>query len=406
MNHSILEKLKGVRVKDLAGLFLFLLAILPAKILKSRRPHLWLLCEYGPEARDNAYWLFAYLRKEQPQVDAVYAIDKDSPDLERVKPLGEVVRYGSLKHWIYYLAAEANISSQKGGKPNAAVCYLLEVVTGLLKNRRIFLQHGVIMNDLPYLHYDKAKLSMFMTSTRPEYAFINGTFGYPQGTVVLTGLARYDGLYDTSDGTTIAVMPTWREWLYVPDGMRRTEGTEDFTKTLFYRIWSELLARLLDLAEKYGKRVALCLHRNMQQYNSYFQALDPRLTIVDLETGDVQNVLREAALLVSDYSSVAIDFAFLRKPLCYYQADRDQFRERHLPTGYFDYEKDGFGPVFTKADEVLAWVEDRMNEGISMEDLYTARADAFFAFGPGGYCERNYLAIIGKQKGTDYGQNG
>ena len=36
MNHSILEKLKGVRVKDLAGLLLFLLAILPAKILKSR----------------------------------------------------------------------------------------------------------------------------------------------------------------------------------------------------------------------------------------------------------------------------------------------------------------------------------------------------------------------------------
>ena len=88
---------------------------------------MWLVCEEYNEARDNGYWLYKYIRKAHPEQDVVYAINKESVDYEKIKNLGEVIQYGSIKHWAYYLAASINISSQKGGKPNAAVCYLLEV---------------------------------------------------------------------------------------------------------------------------------------------------------------------------------------------------------------------------------------------------------------------------------------
>ncbi len=52
---------------------------------------------------------------------------KNSVDYENVKKTGKTVKYGSFAHWILYLTAKVNISSQKGGKPNYAVCYLLEV---------------------------------------------------------------------------------------------------------------------------------------------------------------------------------------------------------------------------------------------------------------------------------------
>ena len=197
MNKSFFEKLAGVRVKDLLSLILCLAAWPLSLWCRARRPHIWLVCEYGPEARDNGYWLYRYLRLEHPEIDAVYAVNRDSVDRERVTALGPVVDYGSLRHWILYLAAEVNISSQKGGKPNAAVCYLLEVVTGILKNRRVFLQHGIIKDDLPFLHREKTNLSMFVTSTQREFDFVNGTFGYDPGVVVLTGLARYDNLVDS-----------------------------------------------------------------------------------------------------------------------------------------------------------------------------------------------------------------
>lgn len=393
MDKSILEKLLTIKWKDICSVFLFLVAFPLSFFYKRRRKHLWLLCEYGPEARDNAYYLYKYLREEHPEIDAVYALNEGSIDMKRVTSIGEVVYYGTLKHWIYYLSAEVNISSQKGGKPNAAVCYVLEVLLGILKNTRVFLQHGIIKDDLPFLHYDKTKLSLFMCSTQKEYDFVNGTFGYPEGVVVLTGLCRYDNLRDISDGTKIAIMPTWREWLYNTHEMEAIENTTDFTETQFYKMWAVLIKDLLTTYKSSGLKIVVCLHRNMQQYNEYFQKISDELQIVNLENGDVIDVLKEAACLISDYSSVAIDFAYLQKPLAYYQADYEQFRRNHLPEGYFDYERDGFGRVCYKKEEVLNWLEGRIQQNFSQEEMYKKRVDNFFTFHDYHYCERNYLAI-------------
>lgn len=393
MDKSILEKLLTIKWKDICSVFFFLVALPISIFYKRRRKHLWLLCEYGPEARDNAYYLYKYLREEHPEVDAVYALNKGSIDMKRVTSIGEVVYYGTLKHWIYYLSAEVNISSQKGGKPNAAVCYVLEVLLGILKNTRVFLQHGIIKDDLPFLHYDKTKLSLFMCSTQKEYDFVNGTFGYPEGIVVLTGLCRYDNLRDISDGTKIAIMPTWREWLYNTHEMEAIENTTDFTETQFYKMWAALIKDLLTTYKSSEFKIVVCLHRNMQQYNEYFQKISDELQIVNLENGDVIDVLKEAACLISDYSSVAIDFAYLQKPLAYYQADYEQFRRNHLPEGYFDYERDGFGRVCYKKEEVLNWLEGRIQQNFSQEEMYKKRVDNFFTFHDYHYCERNYLAI-------------
>lgn len=393
MDKSLLEKLLTIKWKDICSIFLFLCAVPIAFFYKRYRKHIWLLCEYGPEARDNAFYLYKYLREEHPEVDAVYALNRDSIDMNRVKDIGEVVHYGTLKHWIYYLSAEVNISSQKGGKPNAAVCYMLEVVLGILKNTRVFLQHGIIKDDLPFLHYDKTKMSMFMCSTQSEYDFVNGTFGYPEGSVVLTGLCRYDNLRDVSDGTKIAIMPTWREWLYNTHEMESVEHTKEFTETQFYRMWSALIHDLLHSYENSNLKIVVCLHRNMQQYNEYFERISDKLEIINLENGDVIDVLKEAACMISDYSSVAIDFAYLRKPLAYYQADYEQFRRNHLPEGYFDYERDGFGKVCYNKKDVLEWLEARRQDNFSQEKMYQERVEKFFTFHDYHYCERNYNAI-------------
>ena len=157
MKQNFFAKLQFVKARDILHLLYFICALPISWGLRSFRNDIWLICEYEKEARDNGFYLFKYLRESHKELDLVYAIDKNCKDYEKVKDLGEVIQYGSLKHWVYYLAAKVNISSQKGGKPNAAVCYLLEVY-GILKNVRVFLQHGVIMNDLPYLYYKRTKI--------------------------------------------------------------------------------------------------------------------------------------------------------------------------------------------------------------------------------------------------------
>ena len=74
------SKVKNVSYKDLIHFLLFAAALIPAWILKHKRPHLWLVCEYGKEARDNGFWFYKYVCENHPEQDVVYAIEKSSED--------------------------------------------------------------------------------------------------------------------------------------------------------------------------------------------------------------------------------------------------------------------------------------------------------------------------------------
>ena len=104
MEQTFLEKLKRVKPGDLLHIIKFILAFPIAVVYRLFRRDLWLLCDTENECRDNGFWLYKYLR-ENTSEDAVYAINRKSPDYARVKDMGPVIQYGSFRHWIYYLAA-------------------------------------------------------------------------------------------------------------------------------------------------------------------------------------------------------------------------------------------------------------------------------------------------------------
>ena len=118
---KFLKKLKSVSFRDYANIILFFLAIIPACFLKRKRKNLWLVCEYGQEARDNGYWFFRYMREQHPEQDIVYAIDFQSKDYEKVKNIGECVPYGTFKHWIYYLCAESVLIKEENRMQRYAI---------------------------------------------------------------------------------------------------------------------------------------------------------------------------------------------------------------------------------------------------------------------------------------------
>lgn len=395
MNESFLQKLSRVRLKDIGHIFLFLLAIIPAIILKKFRPNIWLICDNKNEARDNGYWFFKHLIEKHPYIDAVYAINKKSKDYFRVANLGEVIEYGSLHHWIYYLSASLNISSQKYGKPNAAVCYFLEVTIGILKNKRVFLQHGVICNDLPFLHYKKAKYFIFCCGAYPEYEFVRKTFGYPSKSIKYTGLCRFDNLHGkNTDKQLVLIMPTWRMWLE-REGYKK--GREAFISSNYYNSWNSLLnsRKLFDLLERYNKRAVFCMHRNMHEFEAFFTSGAKKyIETLKWQDANIPDLIKKAGILVTDYSSVSMDFAYMKKPLVYYQFDREDFTRSHLPTGYFDYERDGFGPVCKNENSLITELEHIFQNDCTINQHYIDRIEKFFLLYDSNNCERTYQAII------------
>lgn len=397
MNKSFFQRLQKVKIKDLLNIFSFLLAVIPSIIYKYTHKPFWLICDYENEARDNGYYFFEYMRKKHPEVKTVYAINKKSPDYNRVKTLGQVVHYGSFMHWILYLAAEMNISSQKGGKPNAAVCYMLEVY-GILKNKRVFLQHGIIKDDLPYIHYKNAKFSMFTVSTKQEFDYVQETFGYPDGIIKQVGLCRFDDLINTSKGDTILVMPTWRQWIANSDSKTTNiEDISDFTNTQYFKYWMNFLTsdELNTILHKYDKKLIFYPHRNMQQYlDNFKQVKDENIVIAGWPEYDVHDLLKSCALLITDYSSVAMDFAYLNKPIIYYQFDYKTFRENHMEEGYFNYETDAFGPICYNENDLITNLDNFIKCNFKTNDMYQSRINAFFDMKDNLNCERTYNEIL------------
>ncbi len=398
MEETFFQKLQRVKPGDIGHIFLFIFALPISFVYRLFRKDLWLICDNKNEARDNGFYLFRYIRQNYPEQDVVYAINKHSPDCAKVKSLGRVVNYGSFLHWILYLAAKKNISSQKGGKPDAAVCYFLEV-NRILKNTRIFLQHGIIKDDMPWLYYENTMMRMFVCSTQREWEYVSEKYGYPDGYVKKLGICRLDGLHDIKiRENQILLMPTWRSWIATPTSASYDiEDISDFTSTEYFRGWNEFLSseRLHDILAENNLKLVFYPHRDMQPFLKYFNINDDNITVAKWPEYDVQQLLKESAYLITDYSSIAMDFAYMKKRLMYYQFDYEDFRKGQYPEGYFSYEDDGFGPVCYSLSDALSEIETAVKEKFANKEKYLKMHDEFFDLYDKNNCERNYRAIKG-----------
>jgi CDP-glycerol glycerophosphotransferase (TagB/SpsB family) len=88
-----------------------------------------------------------------------------------------------------------------------------------------------------------------------------------------------------------------------------------------------------------------------------------------------------------------MDVACQKKPVVSYQFDRETFRKGHLPAGYFDYARDGFGPVTETVPEALSALKETIGHECRMEPPYGERVDRFFTLRDANASERTTEAI-------------
>ena len=391
---TIRKRWVDVTWADIGHIVLFVCALPCVYFFKKKHPDFWLICDSKKEARDNGFALFRYVRESHPEQEVYFAVGKDSLDWAKVAAVGPVVPYGSFKHWVYYLAAAQNISSQKGGKPNAAVCYALEV-GGLLKNSRVFLQHGVTKDDMPWLYYNATRFSLFVCAAQPEYEFIKQKFGYPSGAVQLIGFSRFDQLHqDITDKHFILVMPTWRNWFYLKSN--NADGqVEAVEGSAYLRTWQAFLddPTLHQILEKYDLNLLFYPHRDMQPYVHLFSTCHTRITIGNQKEYDVQTLLRRAQLLITDYSSVFFDMIYMKKPILFYQFDEQEFRSRQYSKGYFDYAANPFSCRHTSLAGVLKELEQYAANGFKVSADFLTAHKTYFPLYDTNNCERTYQVI-------------
>ncbi|EMY35242.1 CDP-glycerol glycerophosphotransferase [Arthrobacter crystallopoietes BAB-32] len=333
----------------------------------------WLVGERPYKAQDTGLHFFRYLRTKHPEIDAYYVIDPKSPERRNLDGLGNVVAFGSRHHFDLALRAERFIGSHH---PDFLYPTWMPQFRRAAGGIKVFLQHGVMGTKWMVPNYGKKApgfdTDLFIVSSEREKEYIVDDFGYPAKDVVVTGLSRFDALFAGDvevKKNQILVIPTWRDWLFLP---------ELFTESEYFQTWSGLLhdERLRTLATEHNAEIVFCLHPNMQQYRSYFA--DAPARVISQGEIDVQHLLKESAVLVTDYSSVGFDFSFLDKPVHYFQFDRERFLG---PKGsHLDLDAELPGRISFNAQALLAGLEQTLDSGCTVPDEYVRRSRRFLKF--------------------------
>ena len=108
----------------------------------------------------------------------------------------------------------------------------------------------------------------------------------------------------------------------------------------------------------------------LQKYLHHFQSGSARIILADFDHFDVQTLLKESKLLVTDYSSVFFDFAYMQKASIYYQFDSADFHGKHYQKGYFNYREMGFGPVVETEDLLIKCIIENAKESFKIDDIF------------------------------------
>lgn len=359
---------------------LYIYYFLYCKLKKINNSDVWLLSERGTDARDNAYHLYKYLKNNHKEIKIKYVIDKNSVDSKKIND-EDIINYGSKEHFILFITAGKLISTHiMGFSPDMSLFWRLNKIN-LLKvhGKKIMLQHGITQNYIEILNAKNSKLDLFICGAYQEYKFILEKFGYTKDIAKYTGFARYDNLKNRKPKNQILIMPTFRKWL---------NYTDDFTESDYYKKWNEVInnKKIIKYIEDNNMELVFYPHYEAQKYINNFNSSSSNVIIADFEHYDVQQLLIESKLLITDYSSVFFDFAYMNKRIIYYQFDINEFRKNHYKEGYFDYYTMGFGPVCTSLDQVI----DNL---ISEKKDYSDRVKSFFKYNDSNNCKRIYTEI-------------
>jgi len=294
------------------------------------RKDIWLISDRVNKADDNGEAIFRYINSERiKHVKTYFVIDRNSSDYVKIKAIGNTIQHFSFKHKFLHLLSTVIVSSHGDDyvtNPFQKYYYLYRDL--MQKPKYIFLQHGVTKDDLSdWLNKYNKNISGFVTSAKPEYqSILTYPYYYTTKLIWLTGFPRHDRLYN-DEKRYVAIMPTWRKDLM--GELSPTSGkwncSNSFKQSEFYLSYNTFInnKKLLRALREYGYKLLFMPHPNLMPYMDMFDSNNDVL-FLELDK-QYRTIFAESNLIVTDYSSVAFDFAYLRKPVIYFHFDKDDF---------------------------------------------------------------------------------
>lgn len=380
----------------------FLVRLTTKFVQTFKRKELWFISDRVDKADDNGEHFFRYMIENHPKANVYYVLTKNSIDYERMNKIGKVLDPNSNKYKLLFHSSDYVVSSHAENYIFNPLGSQGKFIQDQYRFKYIFLQHGIIKDDLsPWLNVNTKKMDMFVTSTTPEYqSLLDCKYYFGPEVVKLTGLPRYDTLLEKQKKykpeKKIMLSLTWRTSLV--STIDKTTGkrlySEEFKNSDYFKFLYNLMTdeRLHKIMKEKGYKIRFIPHPNVLGQLKDF----PKNEFVEIEEGSInyQKEFCSNKLLITDYSSVFFDFGYLKKPIIYYQADREEFFAGQLyDKGYFNYDTMGFGPVFEDYENFIKELISMIKKDCKLDKKYEKIIDKTFKFQDNKNCERVYNEI-------------
>ena len=351
-----------------------------------RNRRIWLFQDRQENADDNAEHLYKYAITQKDNIKKYFTVSDEFGDFTRLSKLPNVLEFYSVKQRLIYLFAEKIISSHPD--ENILNPFMGKNVTsysGLINSDKIFLQHGVTKDNVSsWLKKADKNVKLITTvSDAEKESFMDPEYNYDEKVIQTLGFPRFDNL-KTNQKTKrqILIAPSWRSELH--NMTVKYIMASEYFKTLNSLMNSK---DLIEIAEKHNYKIIFKPHPMVYGYIDLFDTNE--YVKIDEKT-TYQELFKDSDILITDYSSIAFDFSYMKKPVIYYQHDDDY----NFEEGYFKYKTMGFGEVIENEKDLINQINEYLENNCQMKVEYEKRVDTFYKYNDKNNCKRVYEAIL------------
>lgn len=317
-----------------------------------------------------------------------YILDKKGPAYERVaeKYRPFIIQKDSFDHLVSFFRCSKFVGTETIGHALSLRSSDRRIIEKVQDESltHVFLQHGVMyMISLDsemraeFRNIEREKYRTVVSSQKEADHFIE-LGGFAPEELYITGLAKFDTAYRNEGADKIMIMPTWRRW-------EVNEAEKDFEQTGYFRLLEEIAEAVPD---ELKEKLVILPHPLMRKYadgcglSKYFAP----------EDASYDEMLRDCALLITDYSSISYDAFYRGASVIFCWQDLERCLEHYGGAHLMIDESTAFGDVCRSQDEITESI--RKNYLQTRPEEYITRYGDIVSFNDGKNTER----IIEKMK--------
>jgi len=367
---------------------------------------------FGEKYADNSKYLFEYVNENHPEIRAVW-LTRNKNTLEQVRQQGYEAHLAySLKgHLLSMKAGVAVVSTSElrdiNGFALSSNTQLVQLWHGTALKKIMFddrigfgkpsLLRKLIPVIFPFFkkHFDFTDTLLIATSDTVKEK-ISCSFRVEGRNVKITGYPRTDSIFKPKENIPLSELLTslrkrkFKIGIYMPT--HRGEGKSDITSLL-----PKDLDRFDTLLEQHNVFLLIKLHfyhlKALKDLDYNFKNV-LFLRDTDIEQ-DIYTILPYTDFLITDYSSVYLDYLLMDKPIIFAPFDMNDYIKNDRKF-YYNYEDATPGPKAKNWDEVLRCIKEAVKDPGKYGQERQRIRDIFHKYVDGNSSERVFDAISRK----------